>query len=926
MRTFGIAALLVLVACGGNGVEAVKRISAYRDLGALEDAIGDADPTDSDGDSIPDAIEAVLGSDPHNRDSDYDGLVDNYELFPAGFRRDDPLPDLDGDGLLASIDDDENDDRINDGMVVDTDGDGVPNFLEYYGYSYDFLTGEFVLWDGDPDTEHHFTDPLQPSTDQDAYPDGMEVSGIRLDPTVRAPGNDPLVAAYPNIVIEVASYSVTVNQTIQVSATESISEGRSWSRQTTRTHSHTSQFNWGIGVKAGFEAGADAKGANGKVTGEVSANIGGAYSNTHSTSVSRASGASVTSSQGWSEARSSNPTDAAHIKLFLKVHNRGTGPVSNMLPTLTLKIGGLSVATFEPGNAEVNMLVPGGTYPAEPGVFWVVDSALKGGSATPLSLTLNELRALERGAPLSVSLTQVEGDSMRLSSDAIWESGGDVTEYIARCDAVCANLRIDLGDGELVHHLVYAAEGPSAPRMTLGDALARMGVDPEGVLTYVDSSGNPRMRSLEGFRYAVDTNTLRRNGWELVVDGAAEDKPPEGFSIASMAIFARSNVVIRAPRDPGVDPEPELHYAYLDPFNGEIAISASDYEGIDRVVVESEDGLRTMELGEDVPGAGFYSGVANEESGFESDEELFVVVTNLAGDSIERRRLGKLFQEADPAKPIIEEVTLNLDRSVLYVNAKSGNAEDPRAQIAWVRVYHEDLKVGSEPAFRELKPVIDFFRDPDGWTVELPAGFDPKTDVEVVAYVSPGIWSNEYITPDEAISSKVLYQSAVTMKTKYYNAFTDTFGWSTLRLDAPPGERIYRYHAISGVAFTAAQVQPDPGPPVDMTLRLDFAVATINSTAEMLFNASHHDLGANLKLYTDTTKAQLEQVNEYTDESPLAVGADPGLQRNHAYAIITTESHYAKIYIDWIQHDKVFHTLDNTVEWRVRIRFTVYEK
>ena len=141
MRKLEFTLLLIVAACGGGEAEPTSLVEAYRDLGQLEDAINTArqsavpaDQVDSDGDSIPDMVEQELGTDPNNRDSDFDGLVDNYELFPDGYRRKDPLPDRDGDGRHAAVDSDEDGDRINDGELIDTDGDGVPNFLEFYGW------------------------------------------------------------------------------------------------------------------------------------------------------------------------------------------------------------------------------------------------------------------------------------------------------------------------------------------------------------------------------------------------------------------------------------------------------------------------------------------------------------------------------------------------------------------------------------------------------------------------------------------------------------------------------------------------------------------------------------------------------------------------------------------------------------------------
>jgi hypothetical protein len=907
VRTIGITLLVLLAACGGNGLPTEILAVAYRDLGELEDAIdAQRGMPDSDGDSIPDAIEDELGSDPNNRDSDFDGLVDNYELFEPGYRRDDRLPDRDRDGLIASVDSDENDDRINDGEVIDTDGDGVANFLEYYGYTYDFLTGQFSLWDGNPDTPHYFTDPLQPSTDQDAYPDGMEVSGLFLDPTVRAPGNDPLVPAYPNLVVELASYSVTLNETIELTESESISQGRNWTRQTDRTHSYTNEINWGVGVTAGFEASAEPK-----VTGEVSANLGGSYSGTNSVSVSVGQGESITSDEGWSVARTSNPSEAARIKLFLKIHNRGTAPISNIVPTLTLKIGGLNVATFEPGNAQVNMLVPNATYPDEPGVFWVVDAVASG---APLSLTMTELRALERGAPISVSLTQVLGDSMRLTPEGTWESVGAAAEYIARCDAVCANLRIDLGDGELVHHLVYGDDSPSARAMSLGEALAKIGVDENGTLSYVDREGNPRTRSLDGFKYAIDPTTLRANGWTVDPDGTAA--APEDFALHAMRILPDTSILIRAPRDAGSTPEPEVHFGYLDPYSGEIKVSAADYEGILRVAIYNADRSQTVDLFEDVPGAGFFSGNAGTDDGFDAADTLQAEVTNLAGLT-KTVELGQLYQAPGPQVPIINLVALNINDRRLYANVESGNPDNPNSLIEWVRVYHDDLPDG----FLELDPVINYYEDPHGLEAQLPVGFQSTDDVKVVAYVSQDVWTEEIVSPEDITNVQVRRQGTITMKSEWDDGglkFASRIG--RLTLDAPKNDRYYRYTETTN--WTGA-LHPIPGAPTDLVLRVNNNAALIpNMTSQMFFNAQHALVGQGDVLYRGLTKSEI-QAETFVGDSPLEVGALGGLQKNEVYAIRTTAGLYAKIYVVDIVDE--YYYFQRTRTWKVTLKFAVFE-
>lgn len=81
---------------------------------------------DSDLDTVPDAVEIAIGSDPFAFDSDSDDLGDRVET--DGYR----IVDTDGDGTIDALDVDSDNDGIldtNEG-IGDADGDGIPNFQD----------------------------------------------------------------------------------------------------------------------------------------------------------------------------------------------------------------------------------------------------------------------------------------------------------------------------------------------------------------------------------------------------------------------------------------------------------------------------------------------------------------------------------------------------------------------------------------------------------------------------------------------------------------------------------------------------------------------------------------------------------------------------------------------------------------------------
>jgi outer membrane protein OmpA-like peptidoglycan-associated protein len=134
---------------------------------------------DSDNDGIPDKIEKQLGTDPHNPDTDGDGLTDGDEV---NVYKTNPLKaDSDGDGLN---DGDEVKVYKTNPNVADTDGDGLSDGDEVNKYHTDPLKKD-TDGDGLNDNEEiqkYHTDPLKADTDNDGLNDGDEVNKYKTDP------------------------------------------------------------------------------------------------------------------------------------------------------------------------------------------------------------------------------------------------------------------------------------------------------------------------------------------------------------------------------------------------------------------------------------------------------------------------------------------------------------------------------------------------------------------------------------------------------------------------------------------------------------------------------------------------------------------------------------------------------------------------
>ncbi|MFN0158977.1 MAG: OmpA family protein [Bacteroidota bacterium] len=118
--------------------------------------VGEDEDTDPDRDGLLTKEEKRIGTDPHNPDTDGDGLTDGEEV--RRYKTDPLNPDTDGDGLTDGA---EVKVHTTDPLNPDTDADRL-------------IDGAEVLT--------HKTNPLRPDTDGDGLTDGDEVLTHKTDP------------------------------------------------------------------------------------------------------------------------------------------------------------------------------------------------------------------------------------------------------------------------------------------------------------------------------------------------------------------------------------------------------------------------------------------------------------------------------------------------------------------------------------------------------------------------------------------------------------------------------------------------------------------------------------------------------------------------------------------------------------------------
>jgi hypothetical protein len=435
-----------------------------------------------------------------------------------------------------------------DGITIDSDGDGIPNDLEVNGYTYDYETGIYSLWNGDVSVEYFKSDPMQPSTDGDPYSDSMEVSGLLMDRSVAAPGDHPMIPAAPNLIVKMIAYDVALNADITETDGTVHEEGENWNTDTWDTTSITDEWHWDVSEEVSCSL--TDFGAS------VNVSYGESQAVTHTTGTVKSNGGNIMHSTQWSMATCSNPSKAAKIKLTLQAKNVGTCVAKDITLTMNLIIGGKIVSTIE--EVEIPTLEMDKDY------TWVV------GSSTDILLTYGELRLLETGASVAIEVTNLSANVVKKVGD-VWETVGTWDNYMRDARAVCAHLFLDLGDGNTTEHLIYADDSESAPEVTLKDA----------IIWAANAHDDPALGPVVSF-YQTDGSlgsVEPLNDWYFSLDATTYDsisdyiKNPD-FNLFDTVLGPNTIVVAKAPP---IEDWPKIRWATMSPREGIVTAYVDDY-------------------------------------------------------------------------------------------------------------------------------------------------------------------------------------------------------------------------------------------------------------------------------------------------------------------------------------------------------------
>lgn len=475
---------------------------------------------------------------------------------------------------------------------ADTDGDGIDNELELNGFVFDLTSGEIQPWDGDESKRYFITDPLRASTDGDPYSDLMEVTGANMPGSIEAPYNHPLVAARPIIAVYMTDYEVIPNGEI------TDEEGRSVSDAFTNETTNEDQFGVGISAEVSlnpFEL--------------ASASVETNYSHTHSFTQS----STFTEEFNWSSARSVSESEAARLRLNVYYVNLGSAPASNVRPTFNLMLGNKVIATFQSSlNSEAQTLAPGARFPANGAI--AIDSYVAGEVDRDIVLNLDELKAVQRGTPLSIVVPQVEANILRWN-ETTQSFSNEITwaDYEQDIDPVSITLETNIG-GKSAQYQVYTGSPQFPdPLRNLRETLSLIfDVEDRNGVTFIEDRRYP-----EQWYFATDSEKI------------IEAKNDMG-ELLDVPMFRGDRLVMLGP---GEDASPAIDNTTFSNNLEYVFASARPINGfpITHAVASLYQETRIMEVNmEPVPGSAF---VVNTDPIEEIFFGGFVTVYNARGDA-----------------------------------------------------------------------------------------------------------------------------------------------------------------------------------------------------------------------------------------------------------------------------------------------------
>ncbi|MED4654033.1 binary toxin-like calcium binding domain-containing protein [Bacillus pseudomycoides] len=355
----------------------------------------------------------------------------------------------------------------------DWDNDGISNDLEIKGYKIEFngQTGKNEARAWNPETDKNklkfITDPMMGNSDGDAFSDAYEVQHYGNNSDTEF---NPMVANMPNLQIGVKRIKITPVASITDSNGGSINQG--WEKSVSTQHS--------FGIGAGVEGGAEGSAAGPVPSGKASVNVSYGYSKT-STDTERYS-----SNLDWSTAKTVDSAKAAQVSIQLEYKNTGTASAQNVSPHFNIRLGEdiihTSKGTQERYKANQLSTEKGGRNTTE-----VLVDSVENNPDVKIYLSLDQLKAVEQGAPLSVEVLPTSTMDLYMQEDGKYITLGDSGKYESDVNSATALLETDIGNKPKFR--MYAPDNTSSDKnLTFNEVLKHVKVDSTKINEFIENS------------------------------------------------------------------------------------------------------------------------------------------------------------------------------------------------------------------------------------------------------------------------------------------------------------------------------------------------------------------------------------------------------------------------------------------------------
>ncbi len=482
------------------------------------------------------------------------------------------------------------------------------------------------------------TNPYDQSTDGDPYSDGDEHYGINL-PAIKPPGNKSLVAAYPDLNVRLINVTVTPLGKIESATGGSKQSG--WSITSEESDSERNSFEWGLEQKVG---------CNGwQFVGEFGAHQTWVSENTYTTTKSDTS--SGWNQEDWSTATTADKDKAAKLRFTFVIKNSGTIPAYNVIPYINIFLGNKPIGTIKSPHPIGTIGIGEST-----GIF-SMDKGMWQGGVEDITVSLDELRIIDSGAPLSIETFQVETwidifDAKKGTFDKV-----PYDSYRNKIKQNAVMLLYRSKDGTYKEYKVHPGYGEKLAPMTLGEAInLTIGSD-------ILENGDERLEY--GF-FEDDYKEIKE--WKQ--NNANE-------SYINLKLKPGLRILIKEPGDEISPKPPVIHSAWIAKDLRTISASVTDDLGLYNVTahvkIKGKDEYQDLKMKE-YNGNTIYTVISKEE--IDKDGKNYIKVIDIEGSSAQfNLPIPTIPTPPRPRKPVLRDgnYIINVKNNRWYmVGAKDG--------------------------------------------------------------------------------------------------------------------------------------------------------------------------------------------------------------------------------------------------------------